>query len=205
LDLNGKNDELIKELVALSTRHGIMTPYTSFLADENVSLNALTRNAVEAKDRLNQLDQTHGAGAFYQRGFKAGLQNAQAAEAAKKPVRLASGDRARQTASGGGFGGRVASGPAGPAGEAELLEESLADAEQSVQNVGNKAFYRRGKRWVDATVTDEQEKKAQRVVQFSDDYFKLAARYGRKLSQYLVFDDPVLVELDGDAYLVEPE
>ena len=33
-DLKGQNDELVKELVELSTRHGILTPYTSFLADE---------------------------------------------------------------------------------------------------------------------------------------------------------------------------
>jgi len=35
LDLKGKNDELIQELVTLSTKHGILTPYTSFLADDN--------------------------------------------------------------------------------------------------------------------------------------------------------------------------
>ena len=34
IDLKGKNDELVKELVMLSTKHGIITPYTSFLADE---------------------------------------------------------------------------------------------------------------------------------------------------------------------------
>ena len=33
LDLNGQNKELVDELVALSLEHGIMTPYTSFLAD----------------------------------------------------------------------------------------------------------------------------------------------------------------------------
>ena len=31
LDLNGQNEELVAELVALSTKHGILTPYTSFL------------------------------------------------------------------------------------------------------------------------------------------------------------------------------
>ena len=35
LDLKGKNDELVKELVTLSRRHGVLTPYTSFMADEN--------------------------------------------------------------------------------------------------------------------------------------------------------------------------
>ena len=38
LDLNGKNEELVKELVEFATRHGILTPYTSFLADERTNL-----------------------------------------------------------------------------------------------------------------------------------------------------------------------
>ena len=37
LDLKGKNDELIKELVELATRHGILTPYTSFMADTSAA------------------------------------------------------------------------------------------------------------------------------------------------------------------------
>ena len=42
MDLKGKNDELVKELVMLSTRHGIITPYTSFLADETPNVRDLT-------------------------------------------------------------------------------------------------------------------------------------------------------------------
>ena len=53
-------------------------------------------------------------------------------------------------------------------------------------------------------VTDEQEKAAQRVKQFSDDYFALTRRFGRDLTQYLVFDEPVLVNLESQAYLIEP-
>src|SRR5256885_13552589 len=41
IDLNGKNDELVKELVGLSTKHGILTPYTSFLADETSTVREL--------------------------------------------------------------------------------------------------------------------------------------------------------------------
>ena len=37
IDLHGQNKELVDELVALSTKYGILTPYTSFLADERVS------------------------------------------------------------------------------------------------------------------------------------------------------------------------
>ena len=42
------------------------------------------------------------------------------------------------------------------------------------------------------------------IKQFSDEYFALAQRYGRTMSQYLVFDEPVLLNLDGQAYLIEP-
>ena len=38
IDLHGKNDELVQELVKLSTQHGIITPYTSFLADDQVNM-----------------------------------------------------------------------------------------------------------------------------------------------------------------------
>ena len=44
LDLQGKNDELVKELVELATRHGILTPYTSFMADENANVHDLAGN-----------------------------------------------------------------------------------------------------------------------------------------------------------------
>lgn len=203
LDLKGKNDELIKELVALSTRHGILTPYTSFLADETTSLNALTSNAAEARQRLSLLEQTQGAGGFNQRGFKAGLQRAEAGDASQPALRLAGGDRFNRAQSGGRSGAKgPATAPAQPA-EGDDVFAELADAAQSVRNIGNKAFYRRGRRWVDAAVTDEQERQARRVAQFSDEYFRLAKRHGHQFSQYLVFDEPVLIELDGEAYLVE--
>jgi Ca-activated chloride channel homolog len=35
IDLEGKNSELVNELTALSLKHGIVTPFTSYLADEN--------------------------------------------------------------------------------------------------------------------------------------------------------------------------
>ena len=40
IDLNGQNKELTDELVALGTKYGLLTPYTSFLADERVNLHA---------------------------------------------------------------------------------------------------------------------------------------------------------------------
>lgn len=75
LDLNGQNKELVDELVALSLRHGIMTPYTSFLAEENTSLDDRGRLLTEARSRTSfGLSITSGADGFAQRDFKSQLQ-----------------------------------------------------------------------------------------------------------------------------------
>lgn len=77
LDLNGQNQELIDELVGLSLKHGIMTPYTSFLADENVSFGDRRRLMTEARQRTEDgLSVAGGFGGFVQREFKKQLQNA---------------------------------------------------------------------------------------------------------------------------------
>ena len=55
LDLKGKNDELVRELVELATRHGILTPYTSFMADENVKIHDFAANSTRAEERLYAL------------------------------------------------------------------------------------------------------------------------------------------------------
>ncbi len=205
LDLKGHNDELVQELVALATQHGVLTPYTSFLADENTNFRDLARNEVEARVQLESLAETDGASGVAQRAAKAGLQRAGGGGGG-----FGGGSAYGRGASGPGgrsYGGRPAAGRGGgrnvPAVAGEPVTDEAAPAD-NVRNVAQKTFYRRSNRWVDSVVTDEQEAKAQRVTQFSDDYFALANRHGRALSQYLVFDEPLLVALDGETYLIEP-
>ncbi len=70
VDLHGRSKELIDELVALSTRYGILTPYTSFLADESVHLHAHAANAVRAGRSLDALANVSGAAGVGQRAVK---------------------------------------------------------------------------------------------------------------------------------------
>ncbi len=229
LDLEGKNDELVKELVKLSTRHGILTPYTSFMADENTPVRDLAANAVRAGRRLEALSTTDGRSGFGQRAMKGALQRADRAPAApaiaaKSPAdaaeaageffsgpasRPAIGGRMRSQA-GSGIGGGAGFGGAGRGGQV-FGEENLAEkarneariAGQNVRSIGNRTFYQRGGQWVDSQVTKEQETNATRVKQFSDEYFALASRHGKKMSQYMVFDEAVLLNLEDRAYLIE--
>jgi Ca-activated chloride channel family protein len=232
----------VKELVELATRHGILTPYTSFMADETTNLHDVAENASRATTRLESLAQTGGAAGTAQRAMKGDFQKAQQyfmdnnysyrlAEAKSEPssggfgrfaapaapaatTKPSSHGRMGGMAMGGaGFGGM--SGPAAApalaaadaAGELSYGKDLAKEAEQaqsSVRNVGNRTFYRRQNQWVDSQLTDKQQQSARRVKQFSREYFDLANRYGRTMSQYLAMDEPVMLNMDGQAYLIEP-
>ncbi len=73
IDLNGPNSELTDELVALSTRYGLLTQYTSFLADERVPLHARAANMRQAAENLSDLKVIQGPSGTMQRGAKQGF------------------------------------------------------------------------------------------------------------------------------------
>jgi Ca-activated chloride channel family protein len=166
LDLHGQNQELIDELVSLSQRHGILTPYTSFLADDNVNLNAHRDNrAAAARSAADQLGVVAGAAGFGLREQKGQFQNAINMQVSASP----------------------------------------SPAANKVQQVGQKAFFKKDRLWQDSTVTAEQAKKAIHVVQFSREYFDLAASHGGTMAQYLAFTEPVLVNIGTQTYQIDPE
>jgi Ca-activated chloride channel family protein len=240
IDLNGRNEELVKELVELATRHGILTPYTSFMADETTNIHNVAENTSRASTRLDSLAQTGGAAGTAQRAMKGDFQKAKqysmdnnyadAKALREEPGALSGFGRvaaapAKPQSHNGGMGGRgvggagfagglpapAASAPALAAAEAggELsygkdLAKEAEQAQSSVRNVGNRTFYRRQNQWVDSQLTDKQQKNARHVKQFSKEYFDLANRYGRTMSQYLAMDEPVMLNMDGQAYLIEP-
>jgi len=174
IDLRGQNEELVNELVALSTKHGVLTPYTSFLADDQVDIHRVAGNREQARQRLTQLGYLSGESGFAQRRAKSDLLR----PAASSPAR----------------GGRVAF---------LDVDDKLKEV-QSVLNVGNRTFFCKGGNWIDSTITEEQKKNAVKLVQFSDEYFALASKHGRAMSQYMAFDEPVILNLEGKAYCIEP-
>src|SRR5699024_7755623 len=91
IDLEGPNKELIEELVRLSAKYGLMTPYTSFLADEGVPSRVTAQNIDRAGQSLRNLDSVSGQTGIAQREFK---QMYQLAPRASAPA-LAEAARAR--------------------------------------------------------------------------------------------------------------
>ncbi len=73
----------------------------------------------------------------------------------------------------------------------------------NVRRVGGKTFFRKGERWVDASVTPEMEARAITIEQFSDAYFDLARKQDAESNQYLTFEGPVTVNLGGQVYRID--
>lgn len=201
LDLKGRNEELVKELVALATEHGILTPYTSFIADETSNVHDVAANSRRALSESDSLSETSGLYAFSQRAAKAQLQNAAqtpAAAIAAPGVGGSAGDRyageARQkleVAGGGFFGGNAVYY------DAKKDKSAVAD---NCRQIGRKTFFQRNGRLVDSSVTEAQEKSAKKIERFSREYFDLIERYGKQVAQYLALEDPVCINLDGAVY-----
>lgn len=169
IDLHGKNKELTDELIALSTKHGILTPYTSFLAEEETNIRDLAQNRRRAGVALDALKQEAGQGGFAQRDAKGKLQKA-------------------------------ANAPALGAARYKKADEDKEVIVTTVKNVGRKTFFQRGGRWVDSSITPEQEKKIKEIKRYSKEYFDLVAKHGRDSAKYLAVEGKVTVVLGGQAY-----
>ncbi len=183
IDLNGKNDELVQELVTLAMKHGILTPYTSFMADESAAQRDLPSMTSAAGQRLEALSRNvDGAGGFEQRVVKQMFRSSSAPAAAPMQSEAQLG---------------------------QLYQAVAADkkeADQAIQNVrqvGSKTFFRRSDRWVDSAVTADQEKQAIRVQRFSPEYFQLIEKNGGDVAKYLASDEPITVQVGAQVYRIE--
>lgn len=228
IDLQGKNQELVNELVALSTRHGILTPYTSFLADETENLRDVASVERRAGRALNELQLESGESAVGQRVVKDKLQRAGQAQygyaldmgsagggGSQPSIGAAMSGRRGLSGGSGGYGsggmgggmGRESAAASGPVASPGMPMGGMASAPAesspvvtTVINVGTKTFYRRHDRWEDSVLTEEQIQKLQKVERFSDAYFALAQKYGKEVAKYLALEGKVVVLLGDQAY-----
>ena len=186
IDLHGQNQELVNELVALATKHGILTPYTSFLADETANVRDLASNQARAGVELKLLEAESGGFAFGQRRYKNELQQSDRAPGpgyaagsgtlggmgGAVPTDSESLSRKASMPGAGGMAGRRGArfGSSGSAAPATNPSPGNYDAPQpvvnSVLNVGTKTFFQRNNRWEDASLSEEQLKNIQQIERY---------------------------------------
>lgn len=213
LDLVGKNEELVKELVDLSTRHGILTPYTSFLADETVRPLADAGAVRRTRESLTELDRAEGLGGVAQRAEKGRFQNATNAAAPLSAPGAGPGS--------GGLGGGLP-GPIATNSFRDLKTDKEVAAD-SVRAYGNQTVYARSgpvakdasgvSKKLQIVVTPEtasldlekDKDQIEIVDRFSDSYFAIVKSNTVAENQLLSQQrdgEQLLIKLRGKNYLV---
>ena len=192
IDLEGRNDELLDELVMLSRRHGVLTPYTSFLADENGAIRDVAQSRLRAATALNELatDEAGQAG-FARRQNKAAFQNA-------------GGGRLGDTSGDGLLPSQSVDADGGVVFRDAVTNRAVKV--KTLKQVGGKSFFLEEGQWVDSNASQEQVETAQDLTRYSSSYFALAAKHGAVVGRILALPGTVIVVIDGQVYrLIDAE
>ena len=173
--LSGENPELVDSIIRLSVRYGIITPYTSFLIEEDDILSQTGREEIAAQ----MLDE------------------------ASRLAGEASGGRAVEAAD--AVGGLSAAEAPAPMATMVAPEEGEfysdgGDQTNPIQTVGGKTFIQQNGVWTD-TSFEPDTMTPQQVTFLSDEYFALLDAQPA-LAEYFALGDQVIVVLDGTAYQV---
>lgn len=205
IDLHGENRELVDELITLSKRHGILTPYTAYLAEEQTDLNNVQLGRQVTREQLRRLEEEVGEMAFEQRSMKSSFRFADRAAAPASGLNMPSDtsglggapqDAGLRLSMGRGMRG------AGVAGKSQLTEDGVESWTEPVKRIGAKTFYLRDGRYIDSQATDKQIADAITIEQFSDAYFDLLEKVDESTGLYFAEDREVLVILSRKAYRI---
>jgi Ca-activated chloride channel family protein len=226
IDLHGQNAELVSELTALATKHGILTPYTSFLADETANVRDLAKNSERARSSLDALQVESGKLGFAQRRMKNEFQLREQAPGSGYALGAGGSLPAAAPADASGYGsasgsmlpggGSMLPGSGGMAGRpaagggrggsgagmmpGKALDPTSVEVATNILNVGAKTFFQRNQRWEDSSVTEDQLKTVKQIERYSDEYFALSQKFGKEAAKYFAIEGKVVVVLEGQAY-----
>jgi len=189
IQLYGKSKEVIDELVRLSMKFGIITPYTSFLADERTVLS----------DGRQMRDKALAAAKPMESSVTGG--RAQADAAARRELNEAE----RSSDAGAGFADEALIGH-------DDVAKYTAGKKQNVSNMRNfaqQAVYQRGRVWLAANAADldldKDKSKIQEITRFSEEYFKLVRANRRDENEILASQregEELVIRLRGQAHRI---
>lgn len=184
--LKGENQELVDSVVQLSVRYGIITPYTSFLIEEDDILSQAGR--ARAQGEFEEQAQTL-AREFTGAGAVAAADAANEMAAASAPMQA----MPTMTALGGADGDLSGGEP----------NVGLYGVENPIQTVNGKTFILQGEVWTDTTF-EPDTMETEKIAFLSDAYFDLLVERP-ELGDYFALGERVIVVIEGVAYEITAE
>jgi Ca-activated chloride channel family protein len=170
--LNGENAELVEEIVTLGTRHGIVTPYTSYLALEG----DVARRFSAAEERA-------------------------AAPGGIRTPRPSKEKKATPPTRSGAVSGEAAVADSKQAARLRDAEKAERLETDTVKTVLGKTFFLRDGVWTDSEFDETRGLPVIETTFGEDEYFALIGKTP-KLSDYFAIGVQVVVVVDGTVYRV---
>jgi Ca-activated chloride channel family protein len=172
-------NELVSELLNLSKRYGILTPYTSFLALEDQKIGNNMILAQNTRQNLTKLQDVVGSTANYQRQNKEDLLMSQAPMAAMPSAVMKS--------------------------ESSAVDQFVASSKAQMiapKLLADKAFFLKDGQMVDGSLTDEDMKNLKTIKRFSQEYYALAEKLGPGRLSWLSQVEPTVFNYSRVNYLI---
>lgn len=204
--LRGENQELKREVVDLAKRYGIITPYTSYLVQEDLRIHA------QPVPIRRALDSGAVPGGFGGGGGRGGESEGRdrfdkaAADSKKEDFDARTGEKGVQASK--EFQKMKGNGPAAsappsaePLADDEKNEERsvFKDIRKAIKAVDEKTFYLADGIWYDSDYKEGATKI--KVKYLSDEFFKIV-KEKPSLAKYFALGAKVIVVLDGTTYEV---
>jgi len=181
--LHGESEELVQSVINLSVRYGIITPYTSYLIEEDDIFSQTGRDDIMEEEMMDmdmEFEEMAPKEAVEEAAVSADMSAAEAPMAAPRTN--------------------------GTAGGGEGMDDGSANGERAVnaiQYIGSKTFILRDGVWMD-TAYDADSQSPQLVTFASDNYFDLLDA-APEIGQYLALGEQVLVVYGGQVYQITPD
>jgi Mg-chelatase subunit ChlD len=190
IQLHGRVQEVVDELIQLSKQYGIVTPYTSFLANENYDLSATqemrhsTMKVAEESAQIvtgprAQLDASARAQSLSIIAPMAAQSNSGHAKRMGAPTQV-------------------------------MYESGVSEEINTIRIVGNETLYKRGDTWVTASIANfdpvRDRAKFTVISRYTDPYFTLVRENTAEENQVFASQKPgekLAILLRGTAYLIE--
>lgn len=194
--LHGENEELVDSVIELSVRYGVITPYTSFLIDEDDIFTEHGRDSIAEEFAATEAEASGvvtGEEAVERAAAEGDMASAEA------PAELPPAMAVPPPGMGGG-GGEMGGGGWGAGAPEGAFEDGVVTVDEVVRLVNDKTFVWRDGVWVD-TAYDPGRYTPIQVGFASDDYFDLIAEEP-VLGDYFALGQRVIVVYRGQAFEV---
>ncbi len=202
--LSGESKEVKDEVIRLSQQYGIITPYTSYLILEDTDRRRIAGEVPRAAPAAEALRKGFGGAGGRDGADLEGRVRSAGREleesTGEKAVAGSIGLRSMKDAKGDAAAPATSAAPGASGGAYDFLRR-VNEGQRRIQQVGSRAFYLQGERWVEGGLKETEIASAKRIEYLSDAYFDLLKEPG--IGEVLAVGSKVTFRWKGETIAIQ--